>query len=207
LLARQHEVEIMTVGSGFGERTSRRLGRSLLLAALGLGWAAAAVLAPVGVARADTPTPQDTVYKAWTLSCLTPQAAEGATTKPKQICRVFHQVHGQADATKILLVAAARYIGAERTPVINVTLPPAANLQRGLSFQVDESEMFKANIQVCTNKLCLAQFKLTDDLMKLFRTGKAVSFSFAVNPQGEAKYSIPLSGFAPAMDALQKTGS
>jgi invasion protein IalB len=43
--------------------------------------------------------------------------------------------------------------------------------------------------------------------MKLFRNGTQATFTFALNPQGEAKYAVPLAGFAAALDALQKTGA
>ena len=150
--------------------------------------------------------PPDTVFKSWTMICRMAPQAQGDTTAPVPYCRIYHRVRVQDDANKALLIATARYQGPDKTPMLVLTLPAIANLQRGVTFQVDQSQIYKANIQVCTAQSCVSEFKLTDDLMKLFRSGSQASFSFGINPQGEVKRDVPLAGFGAAMDALLKTG-
>ena len=170
--------------------------------------AAAVMLMAIVPARADTPLPQDQLFKTWTLICRkAPLAQEGDTTAaPEPYCRIYHRVRAQEDNTKVIFISTVQYLGKDRTPMMSLTLPAVANLQRGVTFQVDQSQVYKANIQVCTAQACISRFKLTDDLMKLFRNGTQASFSFGLNPQGDAKRDVPLSGFGTAVDALQKTG-
>ena len=163
-------------------------------------------LGALGTARADSTMPPDTVFKSWTMICRMAPQAQGDTTAPVPYCRIYHRVRVQDDANKALLIATARYQGPDKTPMLVLTLPAIANLQRGVTFQVDQSQIYKANIQVCTAQSCVSEFKLTDDLMKLFRSGSQASFSFGINPQGEVKRDVPLAGFGAAMDALLKTG-
>jgi len=173
------------------------------MSGIALGLSAMLTLALGNSGLAESAKPQNTVFKSWTLACVTPQPAQGSTAKPKATCRIFHQVHPESDATKIAFIAAARYVGPDRIPMMILTLPPAASLQRGLNFVVGQGLAYK----VCTHQSCISQFKLTDDLLKLFRTGTQAIFAFGLNPQGQATYAVPLAGFATALDALHKTGS
>jgi invasion protein IalB len=180
-------------------RLARGLGLAVMLSLMALGTAP-------GTAHADSTMPPDTVFKSWTMICRMAPQAQGDTTAPVPYCRIYHRVRVQDDANKALLIATARYQGSDKTPMLVLTLPAIANLQRGVTFQVDQSQIYKANIQVCTAQSCVSEFKLTDDLMKLFRGGSQASFSFGINPQGEVKRDVPLAGFGAAMDALLKTG-
>ena len=199
---------LMTLGAGRNGVKALSFAQRNARLALGLGLAAMLTLMGLGTApaRADTAMPADTVFKSWTMICRKAPQAEGDTTAPVPYCRIYHRVRVQDDANKALLIATARYQGPDKTPMLVLTLPAIANLQRGVTFQVDQSQIYKANIQVCTAQSCVSEFKLTDDLMKLFRSGSQASFSFGINPQGEVKRDVPLAGFGAAMDALLKTG-
>jgi len=185
------------------------------MSAGGSGWrfiswrslmAAAVMLMAMDAARADTPLPQDQLFKSWTLICRKAPVAQEAGTTPEPYCRIYHRVRAQEDNTKVIFISTVQFLGKDRTPMMSLTLPAVANLQRGMTFQVDQSQIYKANIQVCTAQSCVSRFKLTDELMKLFRNGTQASFSFGLNPQGDAKRDVPLAGFGAAVDALQKTG-
>jgi len=167
---------------------------------------AAVMLMAVATARADTPLPQDQLFKSWTLICRTAPVAQEEGATPEPYCRIYHRVRAQEDNTKVIFISTVQFLGKDRTPMMSLTLPALANLQRGVTFQVDQSQIYKANIQVCTAQSCVSRFKLTDELMKLFRNGTQASFSFGLNPQGDAKRDVPLAGFGAAVDALQKTG-
>lgn len=162
----------------------------------------------IGTALADTPLPADQLFKSWTMICRKAPLVqeEGATTPSEPYCRIYHRVRAAEDKDKVIFISTVRFRGKDRTPMMILTLPAVANLQRGVTFQVDQSQVYRANIQVCTAQSCLSEFKLTDDLMKLFRNGTQASFSFGLNPQGDAKRDVPLAGFGAAVDALQKTG-
>lgn len=174
------------------------LGRSLM--------AAAVMLMAIATARADTPLPQDQLFKSWTLICRKAPVVQEQGTTPAPYCRIYHRVRAQEDNTKVLFISTVQFLGKDRTPMMRLTLPAVANLQRGVTFQVDQSQVYRANINLCTAEACVAQFKLTDELMKLFRNGTQASFSYGLNPQGDAKRDVPLAGFGAAVDALQKTG-
>lgn len=199
---------LMMLGAGRNAVTALSFAQRNARLALGLGLAAMFSLMALGMApaRADTAMPADTVFKSWTMICRMAPQAQGDTTAPVPYCRIYHRVRVQDDTNKALLIATARYQGPDKTPMLVLTLPAIANLQRGVTFQVDQSQIYKANIQVCTAQSCVSEFKLTDDLMKLFRGGTQASFSFGINPQGEVKRDVPLAGFGAAMDALLKTG-
>jgi invasion protein IalB len=177
------------------------------LTALGLAVAAMLLLAPVGALRAEQAKPQNVQFKSWTLSCVTPEPAAGSTTKPKTVCGILHVVPRQDEPKKVEMIVTSQYMGQDRTLMMVLTLRPVTNLQRGVNFQIDKGAVYKAKIQSCSQAACIAQFKLSDDLLKLLRTGTEVTFAFGVNPEGQASWTIPLAGFAAAMDALQKTGS
>src|SRR5262249_11488077 len=115
---------------------------------LGLGAAFFALALP-GLGRGDTTLPQDTVYKSWTLICRQAPQVQGTETPQKPSCRIYHRVRDEADKSKVLLIATASYQGANRTPMMILTLPAIANLQRGVTFQVDQNQAYRANIQVC----------------------------------------------------------
>jgi invasion protein IalB len=197
---------LMMLGAGWNGGKGLSFAQRNARLALGLGLAAMLWLVALGTARADTTMPPDTVFKSWTMICRMAPQAQGDTTAPVPYCRIYHRVRVQDDANKALLIATARYQGPDKTPMLVLTLPAIANLQWGVTFQVDQSQIYKANIQVCTAQSCVSEFKLTDDLMKLFRGGSQASFSFGINPQGEVKRDVPLAGFGAAMDALLKTG-
>jgi invasion protein IalB len=199
---------LMMLGAGKNAVKALSFAQRNARLALGLGLAAMFSLMALGMApaRADTAMPADTVFKSWTMICRMAPQAQGDTTAPVPYCRIYHRVRVQDDTNKALLIATARYQGPDKTPMLVLTLPAIANLQRGVTFQVDQSQIYKANIQVCTAQSCVSEFKLTDDLMKLFRGGTQASFSFGINPQGEVKRDVPLAGFGAAMDALLKTG-
>ena len=168
--------------------------------------AAAVTVMAIATARADTPLPQDQLFKSWTLICRKAPVAQEEGTTPEPYCRIYHRVRAQEDNTKVIFISTVQFLGKDRTPMMSLTLPAVANLQRGVTFQVDQSQIYRANIQVCTAQACISRFKLTDELMKLFRNGTQASFTFGVNPQGDAKRDVPLAGFGAAVDALQKTG-
>ena len=161
----------------------------------------------LGTAYADTTMPPDTAFKSWTMICRMAPQAQGDTTAPMPNRRIYHRVRVQDDPSKALLIATARYQGPDKTPMLVLTFPAIANLQRGVTFQVDQSQAHKANIQVCTAESWDLEFKLTDDLMKLFRGGTQASFTFGINPQGEVKRAAASCRIGAAMDGLPEDGS
>ena len=174
-------------------------------------WGGAA-LAVVGmlianIAGAQTDQTKSQVFKSWTLECVTPKLPAGSTAAPKAFCRIGHDVHSPSDATKVQLIARARYVGTDRKPWFILVLPPEANLQAGIRFQVDKATGYHAKIQSCYPSACNAVFPLTDDLLKQFKSGTDLKLEFIANPQTDIKLAIPLAGFGAALEALQKTGS
>lgn len=168
---------------------------------------AALAMAVLGLSGAGAQQAKSQVFKSWALDCTTPKAAAGATTAPKTVCLIHHEVRKQDDQTKVVLIATARYLGADHKPFMIFRLPPIANLQKGFAFQVDKNQAYRAKITSCVEKFCTSAFELKDDLLKQFRSGTQLAISFIVNPQGDMKETIPLAGFGAALDALQKTGS
>jgi invasion protein IalB len=180
---------------------------SVILVAAGLLSAGvAAGLATFGLA-ADV-APKSVVYKQWTLTCATPAPAAGSTTKPQTYCLIHHEVHPDTDKTKTILIATTRYIGKDRTLAMILRLPPVANLQKGVVFSVDKNPAYKAKISSCTQALCFSQFQISDDVLKQLKAGTQMSVAFVptTGQQQPIKLALPLEGYGPAFDALQKTG-
>ena len=179
--------------------TFGRLNLLLLAAAFAVGFC--------GYANAADPAAKNQTYKQWTLSCATPAQAQGSTAKPQPFCLIHHEVHPETDPTKTVLIATTRYIGKERTLAMILRLPPVANLQKGVVFNVDKNPGFKAKISSCTADLCTALFQINDDVLKQLKTGQQMFLAFALtNGQPVMKLTMPLDGFGQAFDALSKTG-
>ena len=174
-------------------------------------WGGAA-LAAIGIlalcvagARADQPKSQ--VFKSWSLDCLTGKPPQGSTAKPRTVCIIHHEVADETDATKIQVSARARYFGQDRKPFFILLLSPASNLQKGVRLQVDKGTVYGAKIEMCDQQVCTCRFPLTDDILKQFKSGTDLNLIYLINPQSVMKATVPLAGFATALDALQKTGS
>ena len=160
-----------------------------------------------GSVMADDVKPQTKVFKSWTFECATPAPAAGATTQPKPFCIVHHEIPSQNDKTKTLLIATSRYIGKDRKLAMILRLPPVTNLQKGVVFNIDTNPAYKAKIVSCTPQLCTSLFEITDDMLKQLRAGVIMNIEFAVtNGQPLVKLTLPLDGYATALDALKKTG-
>src|SRR6516162_10775581 len=65
---------------------------------------AAVMLVAVAAARADTPLPQDQLFKSWTLICRKAPVAQEAGTTPEPYCRIYHRVRAQEDNTKVIFI-------------------------------------------------------------------------------------------------------
>lgn len=179
--------------------TFGRLNLFLLAAAFAVGF--------YGYAQAADPAAKTQAYKQWTLSCATPAQAQGSTAKPQPFCLIHHEVHPQNDQTKTILIATTRYIGKERTLAMILRLPPVANLQKGVVFNIDKNPGFKAKISSCTADLCTSLFQINDDVLKQLKTGQQMFLAFALtNGQQPMKLVLPLDGYGQAFDALTKTG-
>ncbi len=179
--------------------TSGRLNLFLLAAAFAVGFC--------GLAQAADPAAKSQAFKQWTLTCATPAQAQGSTAKPQPFCVVHHEVHPQSDQTKTILIATTRYIGKERTRAMILRLPPVANLQKGVLFNIDKNPGFKAKIASCNADLCTSLFQISDDVLKQLRTGQQMFLVFALtNGQPPMKLALPLDGYGQALDALTKTG-
>lgn len=170
--------------------------------------AAAFAAGVVHTAQAADPAAKNQVFKQWTLSCATPAQPEGSTTKPQPFCLIHHEIHSDADQTKTVLIATTRFIGKDRTRAMILRLPSAANLLKGVVFNIDKNPAFKAKISSCTQELCTALFQINDDVLKQLKSGTQMFIAFAlVNGQQEPmKLTLPLDGYGQAFDALQKTG-
>ncbi len=159
------------------------------------------------LAMAADPAAKTQAFKQWTLNCATPAAAAGSTTKPQPFCLINHAVHPETDKTKTVLIATTRYIGKARTLAMILRLPPVTNLQKGVIFNIDKNPGYKAKISSCTPELCTSLFQISDDVLKQLKGGTQMVVAFALtNGQPPMKLILPLEGYGPAFDALQKSG-
>jgi len=160
-----------------------------------------------GPSMAADPAAKTQVFKQWTLSCATPAQAAGSTIKPQPFCLIYHEVHPETDKTKTVLIATTRFIGKDRVLAMVLRLPPVANLQKGVVFNIDKNAGYKAEIASCTPELCTSRFQINDAVLKQLRGGTQMVVNFALtNGQPLVKLTLPLEGYAQAFDALQKTG-
>ncbi|HXZ45652.1 MAG TPA: invasion associated locus B family protein [Pseudolabrys sp.] len=166
---------------------------------------AAVGFAAVGWAADVATKPQ--VFKSWTLDCITPAAASAEAAPPKPYCIIHHENHPQGDPNKIALVARTRFIGKERTRAMILLLPPEAELQKGVVFSIDKNASFKARILSCNAHLCTSLFEISDVILKQLKAGNQMTIGFSLtNGQPPVQMTVPLDGYSPAFDALQKTG-
>ena len=174
-------------------------------------WGVAALAAigflAMSVAGAGADQAKSQVFKSWSLDCTTVKPSQGSTAKARTFCIIHHEVVDENDSTKIQLSARARYFGQERKPYFILLLSPASNLQKGVRLQVDKGTTYGAKIELCDQQVCTCRFPLTDDILKQFKSGTDLNLVYLINPQSVMKATVPLAGFATALDALQKTGS
>ena len=71
------------------------------------------------------------------------------------------------------MIATTRFIGKERTLAMILRLPPVANLQKGVVFNIDKNPGYRAKIASCTAELCTALFQISDDVLKQLKSGPA----------------------------------
>jgi invasion protein IalB len=170
----------------------------------------ATVAIAVGFANfgmAADPAAKTQVFKQWTLYCATPAPAAGSTTKPQPFCLIHHEIHPDTDKTKTLMIATTRYVGKDRTLAMILRLPSVTNLQKGVVFTIDKNPGYKAKIASCTPGLCTSLFQINDDILKQLKSGTQMIVAFELtNGQPPMKLTLPLDGYAPAFDALQKSG-
>ena len=168
---------------------------------------AAVALGMANIAMAADPAAKTVAFKQWTLTCATPAAAAGSTTKQQPFCLIHHEVHPQTDQTKIVMIATTRFIGKDRTLAMIFRLPPVTNLQKGVVFNIDKNPGYRAKIASCTPELCTSLFQISDDVLKQLKGGSQLFVAFALtNGQEPMKLVLPLEGYGPAYETLKKSG-
>ncbi|CAN0473871.1 unnamed protein product, partial [Discosporangium mesarthrocarpum] len=127
--------------------------------------AAAIVMAGTGVASAQSLPKTTKKFGDWALSC-----RQLKTDGPER-CVLFQDILWQTSGKRILNVSIARP-AKEQPYVAAITAPLGILLPAGLTLHVDEKELVRFPLRFCNINGCRGQFPITEDMQKLFTSGK-----------------------------------
>lgn len=158
--------------------------------------AAAVVMAGSGISAAQSLPKTTNKFGDWALSC-----RQLKTDGPER-CVLFQDILWQTSGKRILNVSIAR--PAEGQPyVAAITAPLGILLPAGLTLHVDEKELVRFPLRFCNINGCRGQFPITEDMQKLFTSGKKGRVIFR-QPNGQPlRVEFSLKGFAAGFMDLQ----
>ena len=195
----------------------RRMGWSVLLAALAVGLATTVAIAQQGQEvpksapkseRGAAPDPSAVGgpitapggvaqgANEWVKVCRTDES-----TTNKQVCLVNHE--GLDPNSGIVVVAAGvRTVEGEDNQhlLINVTTAYSLLMPAGVQIRIDESEPIPLQYGVCLPKSCQAQMELTKAFLDKMRIGKQLVVAALNTQQKTMAFGIALTGFSQASD-------
>jgi invasion protein IalB len=201
------------IGSIDGWSVHRLKRRSVLLAALALGFGTT-----LAIAQPSQPVPKNVSKSATTK---TPAAIGGASGAPapgdqgaggewvkvcktdqgKSVCLINHE--GLDPNTGMIVVAAAVRIidgEAKQSLLINLTTANSLLIPAGIQVKFDDAEPMSVKYVICVPSICQAEMELTKEMSDKMRTGKQLAIAGMNMQQKTMAYGIALTGFSAASD-------
>lgn len=165
---------------------------------LGAGLVLGVSLLAVHQVRAQTPQRISAIFDDWAVSCA--PAAQG-----QKACEMLHTQTVEGQPTPVGQVTIQR--ASKKGPFEVVLLvPPNVWVPAGVKFVIDGKEPSVAiPLRWCTGTRCLAEARLTDDVMKKLRARREPG-SVEYKEASQRDISVPVSfkGFAPALSWMEK---
>lgn len=134
-------------------------------------------------------------YEDWIVECGATQDESG------HVCRMAQRV-SSSETKKLILAVFIRGGKDVSTAAMTLVGPLGISLPEGVTLSVGDSQLAKLDFMTCRPAGCIAQQKMTDEIIKAFRAGsKATVGVTALNGK---KLSVPISlkGFSAAWKRL-----
>jgi invasion protein IalB len=163
-----------------------------------LGWAALAQGPQRPTTPVQTPSREAAVrgtFGAWRMLC---EQLPGAQN---EICALFQTVEAEDRPNTGLAVFAFRTAD-QRSNIMRVIAPLGVLLTGGLGLQIDDQNIGSTDFVRCWPTGCIAEARLSDELMTRLRAGRQARFIIFMTPEEGVGIPISLEGFAPGFDAL-----
>jgi len=131
----------------------------------------------------------------WATACSATSRLQPLTCAMEQ--RVILRETGQQLASVIIQTPAA----GEATLVVR--LPLGLSIADGVTFEVDEDEITRLDIQTCEANGCFIRTPLTDEILVALRRGSQLILALKNNLNSDIRIPISLSGFSAAFDSVK----
>ena len=135
-------------------------------------------------------------YGAWQLRC---ETLPGAQTEQ---CALVQSVSASDRQNVGLLILAFRTAD-KKASLLRVIAPLGVLLTSGLGLRIDDVNVGATDFVRCLPNGCVAEARLTDELLGKLKAGKAATFIIFQTPEEGVGIPVSLEGFAPAYDALK----
>ena len=135
-------------------------------------------------------------HGAWQLRCDTPPGAQS------EQCALFQSVEA-ADRPNVGLVILAFRTADQRANLLRVIAPLGVLLTSGLGLRIDDANIGATDWVRCLPNGCVAEARLTDELLGKLRAGKSATFIIFLTPEEGVGIPVTLDGFGAGFDAIK----
>jgi invasion protein IalB len=153
--------------------------------------AAALVLLPSGILRAQQAAAAPEPPAAWRVEC----TGDGKSLE----CRAIQQIF-QMPSRQLVASVAARFVPESKTGQLLILLPLGLNLTEPVLIKVDNGSPERQPIQTCNNAGCLVTVTAPEKLLAAMRTGTDLKLTVQDANKKAIELSLPLLGFGIAYD-------
>ena len=154
-----------------------------------------AFIALILTAPAAAQNPHGKIHDTWGVRCNTPTGAPAA-------CQIFQNIVVK-DSRQPILNFAISFADDAKTAVGIFVMPLGIYLPPGLTLQVDDGQIYEMAIEICGLKGCRVRFGFDENLMNLFKRGKAARITFSGGDQKPIRIPVSLKGFTAALNDLK----
>ncbi|MBX9619311.1 MAG: invasion associated locus B family protein [Hyphomicrobiales bacterium] len=135
-------------------------------------------------------------YGAWQLRCETLPGAQS------EQCALVQTVSASDRQNVGLLILAFRTAD-KKASLLRVIAPLGVLLTSGLGLRIDDVNVGATDFVRCLPNGCVAEARLTDELLGKLKAGKAATFIIFQTPEEGVGVPVSLEGFATGYDALK----
>jgi invasion protein IalB len=162
-------------------------------------WAAAVLVAALGVVFAPAPASAQGVVKAkhgdWETRCETPNGAA------REQCALIQSVAAE-DRPNITLIVIVLRTADGKSRLLRVIAPLGVLIPSGLGLKIDQIDVGRAGFVRCLNNGCIAEVVMEDKLVDEMKNGQSATFIIFQTPEEGIGIPLALAGFKEALEAL-----
>lgn len=149
---------------------------------------------PAPAAGANNPI--KATFGAWQMRC---EVLPGAQ---KEQCALVQTVSA-TDRPDVGLLILAFHTADQKASLLRVIAPLGVLLTSGLGLRIDDVNIGATDFVRCLPNGCVAEARLTDELLTKLKTGKGATFIIFKTPEEGVGIPVSLEGFGKGFDALK----